>query len=103
MHSVIDPARRRKRLCHHRRQQTVHVFKRRRQHNIPLSRLRYLAGQIHSLGPRPLYELLHELARGADLASSLERYAGLEPLAEFIAHLGGDQLPRQARLVGRQQ
>jgi len=66
---------------------------------IPLSRLRFLAGSIHKLGPRPLFELLSELADGADLRSVLERYAKLEPLTEFITHLRGDQLPPPARLV----
>jgi hypothetical protein len=46
---------------------------------IQLSRLRYLTPKIHALGPRPLFEMLRELAGGADLASVLERYAGLEP------------------------
>jgi hypothetical protein len=67
---------------------------------IPLSRLQYLARKIHGLGPRPLYELLCELADGAELASALERYARLGPLAGFVAGLGGDQLPPPARIVG---
>jgi hypothetical protein len=74
-------------------------------HNIELdcNRLRYLAGKIHRLGPRPLYELFRELASGSDFQCVLERYAGLQPLAEFISHLGGDRLPPPARLVrGRQ-
>lgn len=71
-------------------------------HNIELdcNRLRYLVGKIHKLGPRPLFELLRELASGADLSSVLERYARLEPLTDFIVHLKGDQLPPPARLVG---
>jgi hypothetical protein len=64
------------------------------------NRLRYLVGQIHKLGPRPLFELLRELASGADLSSALERYAKLGPLTNFISHLGGDQLPPPVRLVG---
>jgi hypothetical protein len=67
---------------------------------IPISRLQYMANRIHKLGPRPLYELLRELAQGADLAAALERYARLEPLTGFIVHLNGDQLPPPARLVG---
>lgn len=71
-------------------------------HNIDLdcNRLRYLVGKIHKLGPRPLFELLRELASGADLSSVLERYAKLGPLTEFISHLGGDHLPPPVRLVG---
>ena len=67
---------------------------------IPIARLQYLANRIHKLGPRPLYQLLHELASGADLSSVLERYARIELLAGFIAQLNGDQLPPPARLVG---
>ncbi len=65
-----------------------------------LPRLRFLAARIHSLGPRPLYELLRELADGGDLEMILERYAQLAPLAGFIAQLDGDRLPPHARLVG---
>jgi hypothetical protein len=68
---------------------------------IPISRLQHLAGQIHSLGPRPLFELLCELDNGADLGAVLERYARLAPLTDFIADLGGDRLPPPVRLVGR--
>jgi hypothetical protein len=67
---------------------------------IPLSRLQYLARKVHGLGPRPLFEMFRELASGGDLQCVLERYARLAPLAEFISHLGGDQLPAPARLVG---
>jgi hypothetical protein len=48
-------------------------------------RLRHLAARIHELGERPLYELFLELERGTDLHNTLERYARLSPLAEFIA------------------
>jgi hypothetical protein len=69
-------------------------------HNpIPLTRLRYLAGQIHGLGPPPLFELLRELAAGAELSDALERYARIAPLAGFITALDGDRLPPRARLV----
>jgi hypothetical protein len=61
-------------------------------------RLRYLAGCVHSLGPRALYELLRELEAGADLHERLERYCQLRPLAPFIAAFGGRELP-PARLV----
>jgi hypothetical protein len=60
-------------------------------HVIPDARLRYLAGRIHALGERPLYELLRELDAGADLRLTLETYAALP--REFIAVMGGDWLP----------
>jgi hypothetical protein len=41
---------------------------------IPIARLQYFASRIHKLGPRPFFELLRELASGADLPSVLERY-----------------------------
>ena len=63
---------------------------------IPLSRFRYLARKVH-LCPRPLYELLCELADGADRRRVLEHYAALEPLAEFITCIDGDQMPPAAR------
>jgi hypothetical protein len=66
---------------------------------IPDDRLRYLAAHIHALGPRPLFELLRELAHGAPLGRSLERYARLYRLKDFIAELGGRELP-QPRIIG---
>ena len=60
---------------------------------IPRARLNLLAARIHSLGPRPLAELLDELQNGAAFANRVERYAGLAPLAHFIAALNGDHLP----------
>jgi hypothetical protein len=65
------------------------------------ARLRLLAGRIHRLGPRPLYELLRELVDGAEVLPRLEANAALSPLASFIAELDGDQLPQVARLVRR--
>jgi hypothetical protein len=70
-----------------------------KERSVPLPRLRWLAGQIHPLGPRPLFELFRELDAGADLQSALERYARLAPLTNFIAELSGDQLPVRARMV----
>ena len=67
---------------------------------IPVARLKRLTAAVHRLGPRPLFELLREVGAGSDLLSTLERYARLEPLTDFISHLGGDQLPPPARLVG---
>jgi hypothetical protein len=57
---------------------------------IPDIRLRFLAGKVHGLGPRPLFEMLRELDAGADLHLTLEAYARLP--AAFIAAHGGDQL-----------
>ena len=62
--------------------------------SVPAPRLQHLARQIHALGERPLYELFLELERGADLHNTLERYARLSPLAEFIAALGGDRFAK---------
>ena len=62
-------------------------------------RLRHLAARIHELGERPLYELFLELERGADLHDTLERYARLSPLAEFIAALGGDRFAKPRVVV----
>jgi hypothetical protein len=62
--------------------------------SIPDARLRHLAGQIHSLGPYPLFHLLRELVDGAPLESCLEAYAS------FIEAHGGRDLPPPARLVG---
>ena len=61
---------------------------------VPASRLQRLAGQIHALGERPLYECLLELERGADLLPTLERYGRLAPFAVFIAAQGGRNLPK---------
>ncbi len=63
------------------------------------ARLRRLAGRLHSLGERPLYEFLRELARGAEPWAALEAYGRLAPLATFIATHDGDRLPPVARLV----
>jgi hypothetical protein len=55
------------------------------------ARLRRLAGNLHALGARPLFEFLAELDSGADMWARLERYASLNP--EFIRALDGDRLP----------
>jgi hypothetical protein len=69
----------------------------------PLPRLRRLAAELHSLGPRPLYECLLEIASGADPWARLERYAELAPLASFIVALGAERLPPPRIFdVGRQ-
>jgi hypothetical protein len=65
----------------------------------PPARLRRLAAALHSLGPRPLYEYLAEVADGADPWERLERYADLAPLASFIVVHDGDQL-LPLRIIG---
>jgi hypothetical protein len=54
-------------------------------------RLRHLAGHVHALGPRPLFELCCELVGGADPLDHLEAYSALDP--HTIQILGGDVLP----------
>jgi hypothetical protein len=59
--------------------------------SIPDVRLQRLAARLHALGPRSTYELLRELAAGADLFIRLEVYARLDP--DVVRALGGDVLP----------
>jgi hypothetical protein len=66
---------------------------------LPDARMRLLAARIHPLGERPLFELLRELDRGAELHDALERYARLFELRHFIRDLGGEQLPPRARRI----
>jgi hypothetical protein len=61
------------------------------------TRLRHLAGRVHRLGPRPLFELMCELAGGADPITQFENYAKLD--ADFIRAMGGDVMPPPAILV----
>ena len=56
-----------------------------------LARLRRLAERLHSLGPRPTFELLKEIANGGDLWRRLERYAELDP--EIVRAIGADEMP----------
>lgn len=65
---------------------------------IPDARLRHLARRLHALGERPLYELLRELAAGADLIERLEVYADLP--GDLIAAFNGDRLP-ELRAIDR--
>ena len=67
------------------------------------ARLRYLAAQIHPLGPRPLFELFREIEAGSDFLRTLENYARLSSLVDFISCLDGDQLPPPVRLIGGRQ
>jgi hypothetical protein len=59
--------------------------------------LRVLAGRIHALGPRPLYELLCELSGSSVALDRFEEYAKLN--ADFIRSLGGDVLPPPIRVI----
>jgi hypothetical protein len=54
-------------------------------------RLRCLAGRIHSLGPRPLYELFCELSASPTVIARLETYASLD--FETLDRFGGQDLP----------
>ena len=65
--------------------------------SIPDVRLQYLAARLHVLGPRPIYELLRELAAGADLFNRLEVCARLD--ADILRALGADVLPIDYLLV----
>ena len=56
---------------------------------IPRERLRCLAGRLHSLGPRPLFEFLREIEAGAPVIDRLERYSELWPLRNFIREMDG--------------
>jgi len=54
-------------------------------------RLHQLARRLHSLGERPLFELLREIVSGADAVDRLEAFARLDPA--IVALLGGSALP----------
>ena len=55
------------------------------------ARFRHLAEHLHRLGPRPTYELLREIAAGADVVERLERYAALTP--EVVHAVGAEEMP----------
>jgi hypothetical protein len=68
----------------------------------PTARLRLLAAKLHALGPRPLFEFLHDVINGGfDPVERLERYAALD--ADFIRDLRGDLLPPPLRAVGERR
>jgi hypothetical protein len=60
-------------------------------------RLRYVADRIYALGPRPLFELMCELAGGADPLQRFETYARLD--SDIVNDLGGCELPPVVKLV----
>jgi hypothetical protein len=61
-------------------------------------RLRYLATNLHRLGPRPLYELLAELVQGQPvMPPRLEVYGALD--VELIHTIGADQMPPRITIL----
>jgi hypothetical protein len=75
---------------------------RRRPPSTPLAsstelRLRCLAPRIHALGEGPLFYLLREIAGGANVVDTAERYARLP--ADLIRAYGGDRLPPPLAVV----
>ena len=60
----------------------------------PSARRQRLVSHLHAAGPRPVLEALLEVAAGADLDRTLERFARV-PVATYHA-LGADQLPAGA-------
>lgn len=67
----------------------------------PPPRLQHLAERVHRLRPRPLHELIVELAErfGPEIIDRLERHARLDP--RILRAIGGDKFPpRLAALAG---
>jgi hypothetical protein len=60
----------------------------------PFPRIRQLAEQLHALGPKPLTELLLEVAAGSNLWDRLGVYCRLDP--EVVRKLGGDNFNAEA-------
>ena len=54
-------------------------------------RFHRLTERLHRLGPRPVGELLLEVAAGRDLLEALEEYVALDPAA--VARLGARDWP----------
>jgi hypothetical protein len=59
---------------------------------VPSQRQRRLAEKVHALGSLPLAYLFAQLAAGADVAETVERYAGLP--GDFIKIYGADAIGR---------
>ena len=59
-------------------------------------RVRYLAGRIDVLGPRPLFELLCELSASSAAIARLESYAAIDP--DVLDYFGGRDLPPLRRV-----
>jgi hypothetical protein len=60
-------------------------------------RLRHLAGRIHQLGPKPLFELFCEIAHSDESLARLETYGALD--GDFIRLHGGDQFQSNIFLI----
>jgi hypothetical protein len=54
-------------------------------------RLRHLAGRIHGLGPRPLFEMMCELSGSSSALALFETYADIDP--DILSRFGGHALP----------
>jgi hypothetical protein len=61
-----------------------------------LRRQRHI-GQLHALGPQPLFYFLLEIESGADIDATLAAYSRLSPA--LIAAYGGDQFPAALHVV----
>jgi hypothetical protein len=57
--------------------------------------LRRLASRIHELGPRPLFELLAEIASEGEPLRRIEAYAALD--SNVVRQLGGSDFPSVIR------
>jgi hypothetical protein len=67
---------------------------------IPRQRLERLARAIHPLGERALYRLLANLQEGEEFPATVERYAELEALGDFIRAHGSGRLPEPRLVAG---
>lgn len=54
-------------------------------------RLKHLARRIHALGPRPIFELFHELLAGADVCERIEAFAEID--ADLVRDHGANEFP----------
>ena len=60
-------------------------------------RIRYLAKQIHDLGPKPLFEAMCEIASGADPITTFETFGALP--ADFVREHNGHDLPPNFQVI----
>lgn len=65
---------------------------------IPAARLQHFARRIHTLGLRPLHELLRELVAGGNLLDRIEAFAEID--ADVMRAIGADDLRRPAFVAG---
>jgi hypothetical protein len=84
-----------------RRRARENVVRFSRLNNVPNTtgepRFQHLAAHLHALGPRATYELLREIAAGADIFERLERYGQLD--RDVVEALGADRMPPRMVLV----